>query len=322
MYYHSNEQELPWQWDRVARPLLRLTPTGVSFLFSLHMSCNIRHSLFKLFIMTVSYLPIELWLIIQSFAKYSSNDLAALCLVCTDFYHAIVDSLYNSITVDSCDVCITLAECPGLAQKVKSFAFTYPRLIADDQSPKVNLGNLTLALKNMINLSTLKLIHSPQRYSSVLRHCYAELRIFHCTYCIDRQFLRFLNRQDNIRDLAVTCHYHWADDIQPKRFPRRSLPHLTQVSASYEWLRAFVPGRPVHTVRVKGESLLSRSMRQLPPIAILSRSTVPVRNLGIDLMAWPERSSTELCAEHAEEITLTGFAVRVSIYHSYFGLTT
>jgi hypothetical protein len=62
-------------------------------------------------------------------------------------------TLYNSITVDSCDVCITLAECPGLAQEVKSFSFTYPRLIADDQSPKVNLGNLTLALKNMINLN-------------------------------------------------------------------------------------------------------------------------------------------------------------------------
>jgi hypothetical protein len=272
--------------------------------------------------MTVSYLPIELWLIILSFAKCSSNDLATLCLVCTDFYHAVVDTLYHSITVDSCDVCITLAECPRLAQKVKYFAFTYPRLIADDQSPKVNLGNLTLALKNMINLSTLKLIHSPQRYSSVLRHCYAELHIFHCTYCIDRQFLGFLNRQDNIRDLAVTCHYHWADDIQPRQFPRRSLPHLTQVSASHEWLRAFVPGRPVHTVRVKGESLLSRRrMPQLPPtIAILSRSTVPVRNLGIDLMAWPE--PTELGVEHAEEITLTGFATRVSIYHSYFGLTT
>jgi hypothetical protein len=70
--------------------------------------------------------------------------------------------------------------------------------------PEVHLDNLTLALKNMTSLSTLKLIHSQIYYSSVLRYCVAKLRVFHCTYAIDFQFLNFLNRQDSIRNLIIT----------------------------------------------------------------------------------------------------------------------
>ncbi|KAG1782754.1 hypothetical protein EV702DRAFT_931331, partial [Suillus placidus] len=130
-------------------------------------------------------------------------DLAAVCRVCTCFHHAAVDSLYESIMVDNSDVCTTLAERPHLAEKVKSFIFTYPTIMVCG-GPEVHLDNLTLALKNMTSLSTLKLIHSQKCYSSVLRDCNAKLHVFHCTYDTDFQFLSFLNRQDNIRDLVIT----------------------------------------------------------------------------------------------------------------------
>ncbi|KAG1799110.1 hypothetical protein EV424DRAFT_1277180, partial [Suillus variegatus] len=172
-----------------------------------------------------------------------------LSRVCTCFHHAVVDSLYESITVDNSDVCTTLAGHPHPAEKVKSFIFTYPTIMVQN-GPEVHLDNLSLALKNMTCLSTLKLIHSQECYSSVLRYCDAKLHIFHCTYTIDLQILSFLNRQDSIRNLAITA-MHAADvyfGIEGPTFPPTSLPHLTEVSAVPLFLNALIPGRPVHTV--------------------------------------------------------------------------
>jgi hypothetical protein len=162
----------------------------------------------------------------------------------------------------------------------------------------------------MTSLSTLKLIHSREGFSHVLRCCHAELRVFHCTYYMDRQLLRFFNRQKDIRHLAITGN--WPKDIKPKWLKCKSLPHLTEVSANHEWLWNFLRGRPVHTVhgvRVEGET------------AILSRSASPLRTLGIDLTAWwvpCVQPWTGLGVEHVEEITLTGFATRVGILHLHF----
>ncbi|KAG1873551.1 hypothetical protein DFJ58DRAFT_721833 [Suillus subalutaceus] len=153
--------------------------------------------------MAANKLPVELWLVVLSLGKFSSNNLAALCQVCTYFHHAVIDTLYESITVDNSDVCTTLAEHPHLAHKVKSFIFTYPTIM-DNNGPEVHLDNLTLALNNMTHLSTLKLIHSQKCYSSVLQYCDAKLHIFHCTYAVNLQFLNFLNRQDSICDLVIT----------------------------------------------------------------------------------------------------------------------
>jgi hypothetical protein len=133
----------------------------------------------------------------------------------------------RSITLMLC-ITLAIAECPHLAIKVKSFIFTYPTMMVYD-GPEVHLDILTLALKNMSCLLTLKLIHSQIHHSSVLRHCDAKLRIFHCTYNIDCQLLSFLAKQDDIRDLAIT-----ADPILDltvlfelsELFPPTSLPHL------------------------------------------------------------------------------------------------
>jgi hypothetical protein len=149
-------------------------------------------------------LPVELWLLVFSFGKFSSNDLAVLCRVCAGLYHAVVDSLYESITVDNSDVCTTLAECPHLAEKVKSFVFTYQTIMVYD-GPEVHLDNLTSALKNMTCLPTLKLIHSQKHeYSSVLQYCDAELHVFHCTYRVNRRLLSFLNRQDSLSVILLS----------------------------------------------------------------------------------------------------------------------
>lgn len=66
---------------------------------------------------------VELWLVVLSFTKvlnFRSNDLAALC--------------HQSTTLM---LCTTLAECPHLAIKVKSFIFTYPTMVYD--GPEVHL---------------------------------------------------------------------------------------------------------------------------------------------------------------------------------------
>ncbi|KAG2111861.1 hypothetical protein BD769DRAFT_64786 [Suillus cothurnatus] len=254
-------------------------------------------------------LPVELWLLVLSFGKFPSNNLAALCRVCTDLYHAVVDSLYESITVDNSDVCTTLAERPHLAEKVKSFIFTYPTIMVYD-GPEVHLDDLTLALKNMTCLSTLKLIHSQKRiYSSILQYCDAELHVFHCTYPVDRQFLGFLNRQDSIYDLALTGMP--TVDISATREQMilpTSLPHLTEVSADSCFLKKLVPGRPVHTVRFKGKHIHDSDMRLSD---FVDPSTVPVRNLGLDFMIWcPAVICCTPLSKDIEEITLTGFATQ------------
>lgn len=104
--------------------------------------------------------------------------------------------------------------------------------------PEVHLDNLTLALKNMVGLSTLKLIHSRKCYSSVLRHCDARLHVFHCTYDVDFQYLNFLNRQDcSIHELVITGSRaidvrHTSNEHKGLQvFLPASLPHLTEVSA-------------------------------------------------------------------------------------------
>ncbi|KAG1805943.1 uncharacterized protein BJ212DRAFT_1486084 [Suillus subaureus] len=253
--------------------------------------------------------PVELWLLILSFGKFSSNDLAALCQVCTGLYHAAVDSLYESITVDNSDICTTLAEHPHLAEKVKSFIFTYPTIMVYD-GPEVHLDHLILALKNMTCLSTLKLIHSKKRvYSSILQYCDAELHVFHCTYPVDRQFLSFLNRQDSIRDLALTSQP--TIDIFPRRevmFLPTYLPHLMEVSADLWLLKYLVPGRPVHTVRFKGKHVQDSNMRLSD---FVDTSTVPVRNLGFDFMIWcPAVICLTPISKYIEEITLTGLVTQ------------
>jgi hypothetical protein len=190
--------------------------------------------MYKPLIMPTDKLPVELWLLIFSFAQFSLNDLVALCQVCTGFHHAVVDSLYESITVDNSDVCTTLMECPHLVKKVKSFIFTYPTIMVYD-GPEVHMNDLALALKNMTCLSTLKLIHSQNLdYLSILQYCDAELHVFHCTYLIDRPLLSFLNRQYSIRDLALTGRP--LSSIHPEHkemFAPTSLPHLREVSADY-----------------------------------------------------------------------------------------
>ncbi|KAG1884974.1 hypothetical protein F4604DRAFT_1728744 [Suillus subluteus] len=263
--------------------------------------------------MATNNLPVELWLLVFSFTEvleFSLNDLAALCQVCIAFHHAAVDYLYKSIMVDNSDVCTTLAKHPHLAEKVKSFIFTYPT-ITECNGPEVHLDNLTLALKNMTCLSTLKLIHSQRRYSSVLRYCDAKLHVFHCTYDVDRQFLSFLIKQDNIRDLAITAP---GDPILDQDtffelseiLPPTSLPHLTEISASLYFLHALVPGRPVQTLRFK---VYHGHSTQWGLDDIVSHSTVPVRNLGLDLTIWPLPLLYNPHAQlpNVEEITLTGF---------------
>jgi hypothetical protein len=151
--------------------------------------------------------------------------------MCTGFHHAIVDSLYESITVDNSDVCTTLAECPYLAKKVKSFIFTYPTIM-DYDGPEVHMNDLALALKNMTCLSTLKLIHSQNYdYTSVLQYCDAELHVFHCTYHVDHQLLSFLNRQDSIRELALLLARLWYLSVLGTRncLP----PHLCHILEKY-----------------------------------------------------------------------------------------
>ncbi|KAG1835652.1 hypothetical protein EV424DRAFT_1639113 [Suillus variegatus] len=269
-------------------------------------------------------LPVELWLLVFSFGKFSSNDLAVLCRVCAGLYHAVVDSLYESITVDNSDVCTTLAECPHLAEKVKSFVFTYPTIMVYD-GPEVHLDNLTSALKNMTCLSTLKLIHSQKHgYSSVLQYCDAELHAFHCTYRVNRRLLSFLNRQDSIRDLALTGMPTF--DIYPKReemFLPTSLPLLTEISANSCFLKALVPGRPVRTVRFKGQHVHSSGTRLSD---FIDPSTVPVKNLGLDFMIWlPAEICCTPLSKDIEEITLTGLVTQrligrfgIPLWRQYF----
>ncbi|KAG2037745.1 hypothetical protein BDR03DRAFT_1091576 [Suillus americanus] len=212
--------------------------------------------------------------------------------------------------VDNSDVCTTLAECPHLAEKVKSFIFTYPTIICYG-GPEVHLDNLTLALKNMTCLSTLKLIHSQKHYSSVLRYCDAKLHVFHCTYDAgDRQLLSFLNKQDNIRDLAMTGDPRSDQDTVfelSKIFPPTSLPHLTEISAPLFFLHAIVPGRPVQTVRFK---VYHGQSARWSLDDVVGHSTVPVRNLGLDFTIWSlsVHNPRSLLPKHVEEITLTGFA--------------
>ncbi|KAG2115103.1 uncharacterized protein F5147DRAFT_676271 [Suillus discolor] len=265
-------------------------------------------------------LPVELWLLVFSFGKFSSNDLAVLCRVCAGLYHAVVDPLYESITVDNSDVCTTLAECPHLAEKVKSFVFTYPTTMVYD-GPEVHLDNLTSAPKNMTCLSTLKLIHSQKHgYSSVLQYCDAELHVFHCTYHVNRHLLNFLNRQDSVRDLALTGMP--TIDIYPEReemFLPTSLPLLTEISANSCFLKALVPGRPVHTVRFKGQHV-HRSGTRLSDF--IDPSTVPVKNLGLDFMM---RRPADMCrtplSKDIEEITLTGLVTeRLFTWPRNFGV--
>ncbi|KAG1877550.1 hypothetical protein F4604DRAFT_2002968 [Suillus subluteus] len=266
--------------------------------------------------MAANKLPIELWLVVLSLGKFSSNNLAALCQVCTYFHHAVIDTLYESITVDNSDVCTTLAEHPHLAHKVKSFIFTYPTIM-DNAGPEVHLDNLTLALQNMTHLSTLKLIHSQKCYSSVLQYCDAKLHIFHCTYAVDLPFLNFLNRQDSICDLVITgvC---MMDVCLAKHeglplFLPTSLPHLMEVSAEPFFLNTLIPGRPVHTVHFKGRHTHSGSWE-------LNRTIHPstsIKNLGLNLMVWhPEHQfSYPSIPKHVEEITLMGFATqRLCVY--------
>ncbi|KAG2146099.1 uncharacterized protein EDB93DRAFT_1251067 [Suillus bovinus] len=259
--------------------------------------------------MPTTNLPVELWLLIVSFSKISSNDMAVLCRVCAGLYDAVVDSLYESITVDNSDVCTTLAECPHLAKKVKSFVFTYPTIMVHD-GPKVHLDNLTLALKNMTCLSTLKLIHSKKHeYSSVLQYCDAKLHLFHCTYDVNRQFLSFLNRQDNIRNLALAGLP--TIDIYPtheEMFLPTSLPHLSEVSADPCFLNDLVQGCPVHTVCFKGQHLPSSDMRLRD---FIDPSTILVKNLGLDLMIWePVVIHCAPLSKDIEEITLTGLVAQ------------
>ncbi|KAG2061187.1 hypothetical protein BDR06DRAFT_946595 [Suillus hirtellus] len=191
--------------------------------------------------------------LVFSSGKFSSNDLAVLCRVCSGLYHGVVDSLYESITVDNSDVCTTLAECPYLAEKVKSFVFTYPTIMVYDGP---------------------ELIHSQKHeYSSILQYCDAELHVFHCTYRVNRRLLSFLNRQDSIRDLALTGMPTF--DIYPESeemFLPTSLPLLTEISADSCFLKALVPGRPVHTVRFKGQHVHSSGTRLSD---FIDPSTVP-----------------------------------------------
>ncbi|KIK45979.1 hypothetical protein CY34DRAFT_473483 [Suillus luteus UH-Slu-Lm8-n1] len=114
--------------------------------------------------------------------------------------------------------------------------------------PEVHLDNLTLAFKNVVGLSTLKLIHSRKCYSSVLQHCDARPHVFHCTYDVDLQLLNFLNRQDSIRDLVITgertADVHDASnrDGLPVFLPASLPPPL-----SLFFLKPLIPGRPIHT---------------------------------------------------------------------------
>ncbi|KAG1822926.1 uncharacterized protein BJ212DRAFT_1296857 [Suillus subaureus] len=203
--------------------------------------------------MATNNLPVELWHVVFSLTKvlkFSLNDLAALCRVCIGFHHAIVDSLYECITVDNSDVCTTLAEHPHLAEKVKSFIFTYPTTMGYD---------------------------SPE---------------------------------DNIRDLAITGEPRHRDTYSefPGILSPTSLPHLTEISGSISLLHALVPGRPVQTVWFKGCHVQSAKWGL---DEIVGHSTVPVRNLGLDLTIWPLSvlyNPRGLLPNHVEEITLTGFA--------------
>ncbi|KAG1872341.1 hypothetical protein DFJ58DRAFT_910646 [Suillus subalutaceus] len=251
--------------------------------------------------MATNNLPVELWLVVFSFTEvleFSLNDLAALCRVCIGFHHAVVDSLYESITVDKSDVCTTLAERPHLAEKVKSFIFTYPTITGPQ---KYDLPLDTQAYS------------FPKHYSSVLRHCDAKLLVFHCTYDVDRQLLSFLNKQDNIRDLAIIGDPILDQDTffeLPEILSPTSLPHLTEISASLSFLRVLVPGRPVQTVRFKSYHAHFQSSKWGLD-DIVSHSTVPVRHVGLDLTIWPLSVLHEpraLLPKHVEEITLTGFA--------------
>ncbi|KAG1879272.1 hypothetical protein C8R48DRAFT_829980 [Suillus tomentosus] len=248
-------------------------------------------------------LPVELWLLVFSFGKFSSNDLAVLCRVCAGLYHAVVDSLYESITVDNSDVCTTLAECPHLAEKVKSFVFTYPTIMVYD-GPEVNIDNLTSALKNMTCLSTLKLIQIPFPKAWIL--------------------VRPSVLQDSIRDLALTGMP--THDIYPESeemFLPTSLPLLTEISANFCFLKALVPGRPVHTVRFKGQHVHDSGTRLSD---FIDPSTVPVKNLGLDFMIW---LLAEICctplSKDIEEITLTGLVTQrligrfgIPLWRQYF----
>lgn len=270
------------------------------------------------------YMCRELWLIVLSYAeasKFSLNDLAALCRVCTSFHHAVVNSLYESITVDNSNVCTTLAEHPHPAEKVKSFAFTYPTIMVYD-GPEVHLDNLTLGLKNMVGLLTFKLIHSSKCYSSVLKHCDARLYVFHCTYDVDFQFLNFLNRQihSSIRELVITGSCAIDVRVASNRheglqvFLPASLPHLTEVSAKPFFLKALIPGRPIHTARFKGQHIQFNDSWELNRII---RPSTTIRNLGLDLMVWSPRQQYfyPSIPKHLEEITLTYFATqRLSVW--------
>lgn len=161
----------------------------------------------------------------------------------------------------------------------------------------------------------------PNAPISVLRHSDAKLRIFHCTYNTDRQLLSFLVKQDDIRDLAIT-----ADPIMDltvffelsEIFLLMSLPHLSEISASLCFLRTLVPGRPVHTVRLKSyHSQIGHHKWGLDDI--VDHSTVPIKNLVLDLTIWhlPVLHSLALLPKHVEETTLTGFSAGVSRTHSY-----
>lgn len=180
--------------------------------------------------------------------------------------------------------------------------------------PEVHMNDLALALKNMTYLSTLKLIHSQNHvYLSVLQYCDAELHVFHCTYPVDRPLLSFLNRQDSIRDLALTGRP--LSSIHPEHeemFAPTSLPHLREVSADYFLIRNLLSGRLVDTVRFKGQHIQYQGAELRD---FVDPSTVPVRNLGLHLMVW--RPEVICCKsplfKDIEEITLTGFTT----WHRY-----
>lgn len=233
--------------------------------------------------MSLHALPVELILAIADHLPHDTLPALARTssTICAVVQHVLYRHLSASAWSRNLDVVTLLARKPHIARHVRSF------YIAIDSVSPVFRRFYSILAKALYNMSELHSLHLlvDSSLSWVLRDArpaYPNLVHFTCTFSLDDNVVRFLQKTPSLLELEVDSIPTMLARTPPiPSLPETSIPHLEQFIGSSRAATLIVPGRPVKSIHLNGTSLAEDD------IPLLARSTAPVLVLGAVINSSP-----------------------------------
>ncbi|KAH0839689.1 hypothetical protein J3R83DRAFT_610 [Lanmaoa asiatica] len=224
--------------------------------------------------MSLHALPLELLL---SISEHLPNDaLPALALASSRLCPVAQRVLYRHLSASPCSRNLSLV--PLLARKPQIARHVRSLYLALDSLSPIFCRFYTILAKALHNMSELHSLHLlvDSSVSWVLRDAaYPNLVHFTCTFALDDNVARFLQKTPSLLELEVDSIPTMVTRSPPTpSLPDTSIPHLEQFIGSSRAATLIVPGRPIKRIHLSGSSLAEDD------IPLLARSSAPVLIFG------------------------------------------